>query len=188
MKTVTFVTGNNLKWATAQRGLASFPIQLERVKLDTPEIQATHSEAVARFSAEYAVGQLNRPLFVTDVNYDIPALGGFPGPFMKQMNAMLSAQQFLDLMQHMTDRRIIITECLAYAEPGKPIQVFSSQILGKISTEVHGDDHASPINRILVLDGMSKTLAESPEAESLAYWDKALGHYAALGEWLTQNS
>jgi non-canonical purine NTP pyrophosphatase (RdgB/HAM1 family) len=188
MKSITFVTGNNLKWATAQRGLAQFPIQLERAKLDTPEIQADHSEAVARFSAEHAFAQLNRPLFVTDVNYDIPALGGFPGPFMKQMNGMLTAHQLLDLMQNVTDRRILITEYLAYAAPGEPVRVFSSQIVGHITTEVKGPESANPINRILVMDGMPHTLAESPEAESLTYWDKALTHYTALGEWVSQQA
>ena len=56
---------------------------LERVKVDLPELQAATTTEVALEKARAAFVQLQKPVVVEDAGIELDAFGGFPGPFIK---------------------------------------------------------------------------------------------------------
>ena len=58
-------------------------IQLERAKIDLPELQAATTAEVALAKARSAFEELKRPLIIEDAGVELHALGSFPGPFIK---------------------------------------------------------------------------------------------------------
>ena len=109
---VTFVTGNMGKWEIGRDIFARYGLELAQAKMETPEIQSLDVTEVAAYSAQYAAKKLNTPVIKSDVGYYIPALGGFPGPFIKYINQTLSDKDLLRLMKGVKDRSMII--CFLY--------------------------------------------------------------------------
>jgi len=64
---LTFITGNKYKLQSAMKALAPYGIEVEQVKLETPEIQSESSREIAEYSAKYAAEKLQKPVVVSDV-------------------------------------------------------------------------------------------------------------------------
>ena len=114
MKEIIFVTGNQLKFESAQTVLRSYGIEPIQKTIDLPEIQALTTEEIAGHSAKEASNIFKANVVTSDVGYFIKALNGFPGPFLKQINSWFSAQDFLNLMKDKDNREVEIVETLAY--------------------------------------------------------------------------
>ena len=179
-----FLTGNQIKLGMARRELEPLGIEVTNKDLDTPEIQSMDVEEVAKFSAKYGGDQLQADVMVTDVGYYIPALNGFPGPFIKYVNQTLTPQDLLNLMADHDDRTIVIKECLAYCPHGGEPMTFTATQTGQIIREPRGE--GTPINTVVKLDGFDRTVAEVPLDELLDYWFEDLSHYKELGAYLSQ--
>ena len=102
---IKYVTGNKIKINYANNQLNKFGIEIEQVVLDVHEIQSLEKFAVAEDKAKKAFAILNEPFFVTDTFWEIPALNGFPGAFMKYINNWFVPQDILNLMKDKNDRR-----------------------------------------------------------------------------------
>jgi|SRR5436190_4068256 len=76
------VTGNRDKVAEARR---VWPVDIEHVALDLPEIQSLDLDAVLQAKADEAWRRLGRPLVVEETGLELAALSGFPGPLVKWM-------------------------------------------------------------------------------------------------------
>ena len=100
MKKVTMITGNMGKWKIASDIFKKYNVELEHIKMDTPEIQSHDVEEVSKYSAEYASNKLNIPVIKSDVGYYIDELGGFPGPFLRYINDMLESEDILKMMEN----------------------------------------------------------------------------------------
>lgn len=182
MVPITFITGNDGKWRTAQAVLNTYGVALARQQIEIPEIQSLSVEDVAAFSAEYASAHINQPAVVTDVGYYFSALKGFPGPFIKFINQTLTSADLLDLMAAHDDRSVVIRECLAYAVPGEQARVFMSEQRATLTHEAVG--HGSSIDNILVLEGFATTVGATSRHEIELYWAEKLSHYHAFGLYL----
>lgn len=178
---ITLVTGNDGKWNLAVAQLGRFGIELRRETFELPEIQSFDSAEIAVESVKLACARVGGPVMVTDVSYDLKALGGFPGPFAKYTNSYLTPGDVLRLMEGKADRRFEIKEVLAYCEPGIEPVVFASSMFGTIAEEAHGE---RLMDSITILDGMERPLAAYPVEEVRAYWEVKLNHFIQLGEWL----
>lgn len=179
--TLTFVTGNDEKWNLACAQMAPFGVELVRARFDLPEIQSFKAEDIAAEAAKLACAQVGGPVMVTDVGYALAGVGGFPGPYAKYTNHMLTPQDFLRLMDGVADRRFEIREALAYCEPGGVPQVFVSCMQGVIAETAWGE---RLMDAITILDGFDKPLAAYPMEEIRVYWQARLDHFTQLGEWL----
>ncbi len=84
-------------------------------------------EEVSAYLALYAAKRLNNSVIKSDVGYFIPALNGFPGPFVKYINGMLSSEEILKLMENKVDRTIILKECLTFVTPTGEIKQFINE-------------------------------------------------------------
>jgi non-canonical purine NTP pyrophosphatase (RdgB/HAM1 family) len=160
MKTVYFATTNQEKMIIAQTVCEQVGISVEQVVVEIDEIQGEESELIVRDKAHRAYKKFGKPVIVSDDSWNIPALKGFPGPYMKSINHWFEPQDILKLMDGVKDRSIILHQYLAYND-GKDIKVFKNDIHGKIIHEVRGKNHKSPTTSVIVLDvDNGKTIAE----------------------------
>lgn len=86
MKTIWLATGNKRKMGEARLACERFDITVKQIKLDIEEIQATDPIVISEYKAERAFEQIKQPVTVTDTFWNIPALNGFPGPYMKYIS------------------------------------------------------------------------------------------------------
>ena len=180
MNTLSFVTGNAIKFRFADEVCKQFGITIEQVELDVPEIQAESGEPVARDKATRAFEQLQKPLIVTDDSWVIPALKGFPGPYMKSINIWFTPQDWLRLTSTLENREIILRQIAVYQDEREQV-LFSVDIKGTMLTEAHGESKY-PHNTFVSFNGVRS------EAEAHASGQSdAISHHSAwheLAKWL----
>ncbi len=163
---ITFITGNPKKLATATRILDKYGIKINNIKIETPEIQADDSEEVARYSAKWAAEKLQKPVVVSDVGWQIPALNGFPGVYMKYAATILGNTGFLKLMEGKKDRIIIFKEVLAYCEPGGELLTVSGTIKGEIMKSAEKEEFSNwSVDSIIKLEGCKNILSKMAQEE-----------------------
>jgi len=160
MNTIYFATSNQEKIQIAQTICQEANITVKPIKLDIDEIQGEDPELIVRDKAQRAYEQLGMPVVVSDDTWDIPALKGFPGAYMKSINYWFTPDDFLRLMDGVENRTIIIHQYLAYTD-GNVTEVFKNDIPGRIINEASGKSEKSPNMTVTVLDSDNgKTIAE----------------------------
>lgn len=90
MKTVFLATSSQRKIAEATETLKPFNIEIKPVAVHVEEIQHPDPREIARAKARTAFALLEQPVVVQDTSWNIPALGGFPGGYMKDVSTWLS--------------------------------------------------------------------------------------------------
>lgn len=139
-----------------------------------------------RILHQYAAKRLNKPVIKTDVSYKIPALKGFPGPFIKYVNKWLGVEDFLKLMRGKRNRAIIITEYLSYAKPNGKVITFKVASRCRLAEKTLSN-RGSTIDKLLIRGGFDvpqnmlrgKTLREMFNSE-VAIWHKLGGYIKKL--------
>lgn len=137
MVRVICATTNVDKFGIGQRVCNTFDIELEQVVIDIDEIQGEDPEVIIRDKAAKAYAALGKPVVVSDDSWSIPALKGFPGPYMKSINHWFTPEDFLRLMRDSKDRQIVLHQYLAYHD-GIETAVFSHDIPGTLLEEARG--------------------------------------------------
>lgn len=168
---VVCVTANAGKWAVMQGTLGDL-LELRQVPVETPEIQSLDVEEIALFSARWAARELGKSVLKSDVGYYVAALGGFPGPLVKWINQTLVSEQILAMMAGVEDRRVVLREALAYAEPDGFAMVATVERPGIVSREVYPLEPVtnSVFDRIMVEDALGKPFIATTMEERVAYW------------------
>lgn len=151
MNNIVVATTNAMKFRLAKAAADSFGINVIQKPVEIDEIQGTDADRIIRDKAMRAYEQLLEPLVVTDDSWNIVALNGFPGAYMKDVDAWLSTQQFLDLLAPVTDRRVFLEQWLAYYD-GETMVVVSKAVPGTILTKPQGDNGHS-WHPIVTLEG-----------------------------------
>ena len=163
-------TGNTQKFGVGQTILRDVGIELVQMAVDIDEIQGEDPVPVLRDKALRAYGVIQKPLVVSDDWWDIPALRGFPGAYMKSMNHWFEPDDFIALMRGKTDRRIILHAYLAYTD-GKDVWIFSNILPGIVVEEPRGT-YGQPLMRVTALDhDEGRTISET--------YDQGLEHAAS---------
>ena len=181
---VTMVTGNLGKWKIAKDIFSKYEVELLHGKMDTPEIQSEEVEEVSKYSALYAAKKLNRPVIKSDVGYYIKELGGFPGPFLRYANSMLTSKDILKMMEDKKDRTILLKECLTYAEPNGFTKEFVNVEEAKLGLREEGE--GSTFDKIVIFDGEDHPKSLNTEEENHKHFTKALVIYDECAKFLTK--
>jgi XTP/dITP diphosphohydrolase len=133
---IKYVTGNQIKVNYANKKLIKFGIEVVQTKLEIDEIQSEDKLGVAIDKAKKAYEILKSPLFITDTFWEIPALNGFPGPYMKYINKWFTSEDFLALMQNKKDRTILTNDSIVYIDENG-IEKFTDIATGEIAKEIY---------------------------------------------------
>lgn len=184
MKKVTMVTGNMGKWQVASNIFSKYNVELDHFKMETPEIQDYNVEEVSKYSAEYAAKELNTAVIKSDVGYFIPALGGFPGPFLKYINGMLKVEDILEMMKDKTDRTILLKECLTFACPGKETKQFIFTESATIALKAEGE--GSSFDRILIFKGQNHPKSLNTPEENTRHFEETLSLYDEMAKYIEE--
>lgn len=178
---LAFVTGNARKFRDMQQVFAAFDMPLEQLVLPVDEIQSQDIEDVAVKKAKAAYRLAKRPVVVQDTFWSILALHGFPGAYMADMVQWLKADDFLRLMQDKSDRTIVCTDALVYFD-GTRSKLFKQDFMGTVAAEPRGEGYVS-IDRLVILQGNSQTIAEIEDAGHGSSIDPATTHWQAFAKW-----
>ena len=180
MKEVIFSTGNKVKLKEATEACASFKINIIHKELDIDEIQSHDPSKIAIYKAKTAYSLVLKPVVVNDSFWNIPALKGFPGGYMKDVFEWFSAEDFINLMRTKTDRRICVTECIVYKDATTE-KLITKEFWGEIAEKPYGVGHS--IDQVAVFNG--KTLSEHHQLGKLAF-DKKDYIWNDFAEWFSK--
>ena len=158
METLLYVTGNQSKFENAKNLMKSFGIEIEQDDLYIQEIQSDSAEEITTDKAQKAFEILKKPLFVNDASWIIPALNGFPGPYMKYINEWFVPQDFINLTSGRENRQVILRDTIVYADENFT-KTFSHDIHGTILEEAKGSGK-HPSESIISLSPNGLSIAE----------------------------
>lgn len=184
MHSLLFATGNARKISEALETLTPFEITVQPIKLHFDEIQHTSPAEIAKAKARaaFTAAGSTQPVVVSDTSWSIPALGGFPGGYMKDVEAWWTAQNWLDIMAHQTDRRIFCHEHVAYFD-GDQIKHFEQTYEGQFVYEPAGrEDGQESFEQVVTLYG-GETMAEQLARGEHASASETLEHWRQFGVW-----
>lgn len=182
MKSITYVTGNWTKIASAKQVLDPLGIEIDNVNIDTPEIQANDVSDVAMYSAKWAAEELKKPVIKNDTGLFIKGLNEFPGVYMHYIHDTLGVDGLLKLMEGIENRDAYLKESIAYCEPGGEPIVFEGITNGKIAFEKSGKYAIGVIDYIFIPDGETKTLGNFPNEKRWSFWSPDA--YTKLAKYL----
>lgn len=186
MTEILFATGNQRKINEANDTLEIYNITVRPVSIEVDEIQHHDPIEIAKAKARAAFNLLKVPVVVSDTSWSIPALGGFPGGYMKDVGNWWSEQDWLSIMARHEDKSIILQEHLVYYD-SEELMHFSQDYDGIFLDQVQGPivDERESFERVVSLDG-SNSLAEG-QAKRINEGDKKqLAHWQEFGEWFIQ--
>lgn len=163
---LAFVTGNKSKYREMCAACQPAGIDIEQLILPVDEIQSHDPEKIATHKAREAFRLARRPVVVNDAFWNILALRGFPGAYMRYMNEWLKPEDMFKLMEGKADRTITCVETLVYYD-GKRSKHFAQTFTGQIGTEPRGV--GSMIAQIVTLQGDTRTIGEIHEVHNGAY-------------------
>lgn len=182
MKTVLFATTNARKITEANAILTPLSISVQPIVLDIEEIQHANPQEIVKAKVRAAFEVAHEPVVVSDTSWAIPALGGFPGGYMKDISSWLQAEDWLSLMARHTNKTIECHEHLAYFD-GEHLEHFAHIYTGHfVDTPrgASGDDIS--IEQVVSLYN-NKTMAEQIAAGETASAGEDLQHWKKFGEW-----
>lgn len=137
MLKILFITGNEEKIKDAQLVCEEYNIKLETKNVAINEIQHHNPLEITKHKAITAHASIKAPLIVNDSFWSIPALGGFPGGYMKDVASWLTPGDFLNLMSDKKDQSIVLTDVNGYYD-GKKYHSFSTVRYGSFINEIRG--------------------------------------------------
>jgi XTP/dITP diphosphohydrolase len=185
MRELTFVTGNDEKFRIAQKVFAVRGINLTQQPIDIDEIQSEDAEKIVLDKVAKAYQALQRPVVVNDDSWAFPGLGGFPGPYMKSIVQWFTADDFLRLTSQLSDRRVILTQWIAYQDAYEQ-KTFEQVYTGTILKEIRGN-YGLSFHKLISMpgdDGLSVAEAydkgvEELDREVAKGWADFVGWYGA---------
>ena len=139
-KQIYFVTSNTKKFISLQKMLASVEVNLRRLEYDFDEGRDLDIRKITEAKLAQAKRAFpGKRLVVDDRGFFIPALGGFPGPFVKLLLDSFSYKGLIKLMAGETDRRAIFSFGLGYFD-GASDTILTADEVGFITDEPRGDN------------------------------------------------
>jgi len=179
MKKVLYITGNQKKLDNAKAFLAEYNIEPESQKVESDEIQSSDAVAIAVQKARGAYAQLQQPLFVNDASWHIPALNGFPGPYMRYVVDWFNTEDLLKLMEGKTDRTIILKDTIVFKD-GDTEKIFTNDVHGVLLDVPAGEGDGPFVTKLISFDDQGLSIAE---AKVVGYSEKEKPLWQAFAEW-----
>ena len=151
MNAITFCTGNYEKLENAKKVGDKFGVTIEQALLEIDEIQSEDAEKIVLDKLSKAFAILQKPVVVTDDSWNIPALNGFPGPYMKSINHWFTPEDYLRLTIELKDRSINLVQWLGYAD-GTITKVFKHTTKGELLKEIKGQ-YGNANHKLVSIEG-----------------------------------
>ena len=184
-KKITFITGNPHKLEEARSVLKDYGIVVEPLQIDIEEIQHYNPLEITKAKVRAAYEKAGQSVVVNDSSWEIPALGGFPGGYMKDVVNWFTAEDFLALMKDKNDRRIILHDVVAYFD-GEQLELFIYDQTGVFINEPRGE--GTSMNQVVSMENSGGlTIAEefALRHDGVEINPSHFQHWQKFGEWFT---
>ena len=184
-KKIAFITGNPHKLEEAKSVLKNYEIVVESLQFDIEEIQHYNPLEITKSKVRAAYEKAGQSVVVNDSSWEIPALGGFPGGYMKDVVNWFTAEDFLALMKDKNDRRIILHDVVAYFD-GEQLELFIYDQTGVFINEPRGE--GTSMNQVVSMeDSGGLTIAEefALRHDGAEINPSHFQHWQKFGEWFT---
>lgn len=127
--------------------------------IDLPEIQSLDLDQVVTHKARAAYQKIKKPVLVTDVSFEIKALTGLPGPFVKFFLKTLGSEGTVKLIRG-RDRSASATDAVAIYD-GKTLKIFKGKVWGSVISHNKGTGGFG-FDKVFVPKGYGQTFAQMP--------------------------
>jgi len=151
---LVFVTSNKNKVREIKEILGP---KTKFVNVDIPEIQSLNLEEVITAKAKSAYSILKRPVIVEDVSFEVDALRGLPGPFIKYFLQKLGTEGLLALIGNASKSTKAIAAVGFY--DGNKLKIFTGIVEGTLSKKSIGESGFG-FDRIFIPNGYTQTFAQ----------------------------
>ncbi len=167
---VYLITNNKGKLAAAQCALSRFGIEVRQFSGNFLEIQSDSSVEIAKFTALAVAKEKNLAVIREDHSLFINALK-IPGPYTSFFERAIPAEKLLKILENFSDRGGYFEVATVFADPSGNYKEYAFKVPILFSTILKGN-YSFGWNRIIILDGENRTLAEYKEEERLCVWGK----------------
>jgi len=190
MKSLLFATTNKGKVTSLQHRLSPLGIEVQQIALDLIEPQADSCQEISLIKAKQAFEQVKRPVLVDDSAFHIPALNGFPGPYVKYILKTLGARGILKVADSVTNRHAYFESSLTLMFDENTFKSFTdTSEAGRLSEEfvhAHNPEAWSELWNIVRPYGSSKVYAQltNHERKQLREEREQTDCYSKFTHWL----
>lgn len=174
-----YITGNADKINSANFQLQKYGLEVSQKEISFIEIQSNSQEKIVRHKIEQALQIMKEPFIVSDTGWQIPALRGFPGAYMHDINEWFTAQDFLNLIMPYTDRTVIMQSTICYRDQEQS-KIFSLEQKGIILEEPKGK--GCPSDMVFSFREDKKSIAEC-RIEQIEYISNKHTVWDDFGRW-----
>lgn len=171
MKDSLIICSSSLKKFNEINDILSPYFDCVRYAINLQEIQGT-SEKIIEEKIHNAYQKVQKPVLVDDVSFHFDVLGGFPGPYMKDMVRCMNPQKIAELFEGTKAQAICH---LAYKKNNEsPIIFAKGSISGMITIPIISEGYG--FEPCFTPDGSTKTLVEMTieEKNNCSHRGKAL--------------
>ncbi len=154
LKDLTFVTSNKNK--VREIGQILGP-EVRIRELDISEIQSLDLDQVVSAKAKAAFQVVKKPVVVEDVSFEIEALNGLPGTFIKFFMQRLGSEKTACLVGHEKTNTTVTAAVALY--DGIKLKIFKGVTHGTLSKKDRGTSGFA-FDHIFIPKGHKKTFAE----------------------------
>ncbi len=179
-KVITFATGNGRKITEARKTLEPLGFEVKPVAIEADEIQHHDPAEITKAKARAAYEVVHVPVVVQDTSWSIPALGGFPGGYMKDVALWWQAADWIRLLDGQ-DRTIVCLEHVAYFD-GENLHHFEARYQG-IFVDGPKGNNGNSIEKTVSLYDSGKTLAQMHDEGDVASASEILEHWRQFADW-----
>lgn len=182
MISLYYITSNGEKITVANKYLNPLGVTVEQKDIEFIEMQSDDIKEIAGYKAKQAFDKLQHPVIVSDVAWYISALNGFPGPFMKQINAWFSEDDILNLMKNKPNRDVIYKDVFCYKDATDE-KFFIGEIKGRVLEEPQGTGKTSWT--LFSFSSTGKSIAQCwaeglPPADDYKVWEEIAEYFKQL--------
>ena len=162
IKDLTLITGNASKAKQFSKYLQT---DIDYIKINLEEIQSVNLAEIIEHKAKSAFKQVNKPVIVDDVAFEIEVLNGLPGPFIKFFEEVLGLEKIAELVHKYDNKTVRVRMMLGFYD-GNEFRSFEGMTIGSVSPTIRGtSDFAFGFDQIYIPDGYTKTRGEMTDEE-----------------------
>ncbi|MEK7580674.1 MAG: non-canonical purine NTP pyrophosphatase [Patescibacteria group bacterium] len=154
LKYFTFITSNKNK-ALEIRQILGPDIKIKELDLD--EIQSLDIDKVIKAKAKAAYEIVKKPVVVEDISFEIKALNGLPGTFIKFFLMKIGTEGTVKLIGKNSSDTTVTAAIGAY--DGQKLKIFKGVVKGTLSKTNKGESGFG-FDRIFIPTGYNKTYAQ----------------------------
>ncbi len=178
---INLITQNPLKIKAACSVFTKYDIQLSTIKNDYPEIQASTSLEIAKYTALEVAKRLNTPTIREDQSLFIHALN-LPGPYVFYVEKILPAEKVIEICRKFKDNTGHFEVASVIAFPSGETFEYVYQVPLTFGFEIKGKNPIGWDGIIRLLDE-TRAIAEYPEDERLHIWSRG---YEKIAEYISK--